>query len=314
MKSIWFEDIVDVMLNIADPNTWWAISSVPWVSSPKINWTTSIYNYPEWEWWLWIAGWSTDAKWTAWVWSISWTAGNINLPDGTQISISSWSANVTAPTYIYVDTTDWTVYSTTYSYQAVWENKIMICAAFPNSWKNVTFKAFGCADQNSLATWSDIASGTITANNIASNTITASQIASWTITANEIAGNTITASEIASGAITTSKLDAWAVTATKIDVSELSAISADLWTITAWDITGTTITAGSTSGTAVRLNPSSNRLEFYYNWSLVGYIAWWSVNWNWAILFDANFVWMTGRDVFDLNWAKLRIPVWTNLY
>ena len=94
----------------------------------------------------------------------------------------------------------------------------------------------------------------------------------------------------------------------------MSAISADLWSITAWDITGTTITAGSTSGTAVRLNPSSNRLEFYYNWSLVGYIAWWSVNWNWAILFDANFVWMTGRDVFDLNWAKLRIPVWTNLY
>lgn len=180
----------------------------------------------------------------------------------------------------------------------------MICAAFPNDWKNVTFKAFGCADQSSLTTWADIATWTIVASNIASNTITANQIASWTITANEIASNTITATEI----------DTWAVTASKIDVDELSAISANLWSITAWDITGTTITAGSTSGTAVRLNPNNNRIEFYYNWSLVWYMAGWSVDWNGAILLDANFVWMTGRDIFDLKWAKLRIPVWTNLY
>jgi len=303
MATIGYEDIMDVMLNIADPNTWWAISSVPWVSSPKINWATSVYNVES-EWWSWIAWWSTDAKWTAWVWTISWTSGSISLPDWNQISISSGSANVTAPTYIYVDMEDWTVYSTTHSYEAVWENKIMICAAFPNSWKNVTFKAFGCADQSSLTTWADIATWTIVASNIASNTITANQIASWTITANEIASNTITASEI----------DTWAVTASKIDVSELSAISADLWSITAWDITGTTITAGDTSGTAVRLNPNNNRIEFYYNWSLVWYMAGWSVDWNGAILLDANFVWMTGRDIFDLKWAKLRIPVWTNLY
>ena len=101
--------------------------------------------------------------------------------------------------------------------------------------KNVTFKAFGCADQSSLTTWADIAARTIVASNIAS----------WEITANEIASNTITANEIKS----------WAVTASKIDVSQLSAISANLWTITAWDITGTTITAGSTSELPSKLNP-----------------------------------------------------------
>lgn len=180
----------------------------------------------------------------------------------------------------------------------------MICAAFPNSWKNVTFKAFGCADQSSLTTWADIATWTIVASNIASNTITANQIASWTITANEIAGNTITASEIKS----------WAVTASKIDVNQLSAISANLWSITAWDITGTTITAGSTSGTAIKLNPNNNRIEFYYWWSLVWYMAWWSVDGNWWILINADFAGMTGRDTFDLYNGKLRIPVWTNLY
>ena len=303
MKSIWFEDIVDVLLNIADPNTWWAISSVPWVSSPKINWATSVYNI-EAEWWSWIAWWSTDVKWTPSNWSISWTSGKIYLPDGTEISISSGSATVSSSTYIYVDTESWTVSSSSHWYDAVWENKIMICAAFPNTWKNVTFKAFGCGDQSSLVSGSDIAARTIVASNIAS----------WEITANEIHSNTITATEIASGAITSSKIAADAVTASKIDVSQLSAISANLWTITAWDITGTTVTAGSTSGTAIKLNPNNNRIEFYYWWSLVWYMVWWSVDGNWWILINTDVVWMLGWDLMDLGNAKLRIPVWTNLY
>jgi hypothetical protein len=303
MKSIWFEDIVDVMLNIADPNTWWAISSVPWVSSPKINWATSVYNV-EAEWWSGIAWWNTDVQWTAWVWSISWTSGSLNLPDWTQLSISSGSTSVNATTYIYVDQTDWTVYSTTSALNAVWENKIMICTAMPVSWKNVIYKSFGNAYQNSL----------VTGNDIANWTITTGLIQAWAITTNLIATDAVTANEIAANSIWTNELDAWAVTASKIDVSQLSAISANLWSITAWDITGTTITAGSTSGTAVRLNPNNNRIEFYYNWSLVWYMAGWSVDWNGAILLAANFVWMTGRDIFDLKWAKLRIPVWTNLY
>ena len=302
MKSIWFEDIVDVMLNISDPNTWAAVSEVPWVSAPKINGSVSIYNVESD--WLWIAWWSTDVSWTPWEWSISWTSGNINLPDGSQISISSGSASVSSATYIYVDMTDGTVYSTTSAITAVWKDKIMICAAFPNSWKNVTFKAFGCADQSSLVTGSDIAA----------NTIVAWNIATWTITANEIAGNTITASEIASGAITTNELDAWAVTAAKIDVSELSAISADLWSITAWDITGTTITAGNTNSGGIKLYPYSSsawRIEFYYSWDMVGYMQWlsWGVWWAIAVSWDYFYL-----DTTVLCAGKLRIPVWTNLY
>jgi hypothetical protein len=284
----------DALKNSASDVTSWYNWGIPWVNTFKINAETSVYN-EQWGWdWQWIAWWSTDISWTPWVWSISWTSGNLSLPDWTQVSVSSWSASISAPTYIYCDTTDWTVHSTTHSYEAVWENKIMICAAFPNSWKNVTFKAFWCADQNSAVTWADIAAGTIVANNIASWTITANQIASWTITANEIASNTITASEM--------------------NVSQLSAISANLWNVTAWTITGTTITAGSTSSTAIRLNPNTNSIQIYYWGSVVWEIYWWSNGWySWVIL-DSNNVIMLGRDVMDLSGAKLKIPVWDNLY
>jgi hypothetical protein len=284
----------DALKNSASDVTSWYNWGIPWVNTFKINAETSVYN-EQWGWdWQWIAWWSTDISWTPWVWSISWTSGNLSLPDWTQIAVSSWSASITAPTYIYCDTTDWSVYSTTHSYDAVWENKIMICAAFPNSWKNVTFKAFWCADQNSAVTWADIAAGTIVANNIASWTITANQIASWTITANEIASNTITASEM--------------------NVSRLSAISANLWDITAGTITGTTITAGNTSSSAVRMYPSwsSWYLQFYYSWSTVWTIQWQYISWV------GNTVAISGTNI-ALDWkvwclSKLRIPVWTNMY
>lgn len=284
----------DALKNSASDVTSWYNWGIPWVNTFKINAETSVYN-EQWGWdWQWIAWWSTDISWTPWVWSISWTSWTISLPDWTQISASWWYASVTSPTYIYCDTTDWSVYSTTHTYDAVWENKIMICAAFPNSWKNVTFKAFWCADQNSLTTWADIAAWTIVASNIASNTITANNIASWTITANEIASNTITANEM--------------------NVSRLSAISANLWDITAGTITGTTITAGNTSSSAVRMYPSWSTwyLQFYYSWSTVWTIQWQYISWV------GNTVAITGSNI-AMNWKvwcldRLRIPVWTNMY
>lgn len=296
---------LDALHNLASDTTNWYSQDLPWVNTFLINWANQITNIPEWEGWLWIAWWSTNVSWTPWVWSISWSSGKIYLPDGTEISISSGSASVSSNTYIYVDTETWIVSYSSHWYDAVWENKIMICAAFPNIWKNVTFKAFGCGDQSSLVTGSDIAARTIVASNIAS----------WEITANEIHSNTITASEIATGAITSSKIDAWAVTASKIDVSELSAISANLWSITAWDITGTTITAGSTSGAAIKLYPyssSTGRLEYYYGGNSVGYIIGWSVNGWWAIAVNASIFWMASGTM--VAWGKLKIPVWTNLY
>ena len=295
---------LDAGRNLASDTTNWYTQDLPWVNTFLINVANQWTNIPEWEWWLWIAGWDTDVSWSAWVWSISWSSGNINLPDGTQISISSGSASVSAPTYIYVDMEDGTVYSTTTATSAVWENKIMICAAFPNSWKHVTFKAFWCADQNSLTTGSDIAAWTIVASNIASGTITANQIASWTITANEIAGNTITASEIAS----------WAVTASKINVSSLSTITANLWDVHVWTT--------SWSWSWIRIYPYSSdtwRIDFYYNGSLIWYMRWqYNSNvWWWTVTLDWTAI-ALAWDVYNFNnvffgW-KLRIPVWTNLY
>lgn len=292
MKNIWYENIEDVLLNIEDPNTWGTISNVPGVSSPKINWWTSVYNFPEWEWGQWIAGWSTDVSWSATASTLSWTSWDLYLPDWTSYPISSWSVAVSANTYLYLDQTDWTIKSTTSALWAVWENKIMVCVAFPNSWKKISFQAFGCADQSSMVYGSNIWANTITASNIASNTITASQIASNTITWNEIAANSISAGEL--------------------DVSRLSAISANLWTITAWDITGTTITAGDTDWTAIVLNPNNNRIQIYYNGSVVWYIIGTYASWLWsAVGIYGDYVYVP--DTFMVGW-KLRIPVWTDLY
>ena len=285
MKSIWFEDIVDVMLNISDPNTWAAVSEVPWVSSPKINAGVSVYNVEEW--WSGIAWWSTNVNWYASDYdTVARWSGSVYLPDWTSLTISSGSTgNMSWVTYIYYDRDLWSVQATTSAQASVWENKILLCVASPTtSGKDAEFQAFGTNKQSTF------------------------------ITADNIAANTITGNEIYANSIDTAQLASWAVTAGKIDVSQLSAISANLWSITAWDITGTTITAGSTSGTAIKLNPNNNRIEFYYNWSMVGYMAWWSVDGNWWILINADFAGMTGRDTFDLYNGKLRIPVWTNLY
>jgi hypothetical protein len=43
-------------------------------------------------------------------------------------------------------------------------------------------------------------------------------------------------------------------------------------------------------------------------------MAWASVDGNSAILLSADYVWMIGRDTLDLYYAKLRIPVGSNLY
>lgn len=274
MKTIEYDNIMEVLLNIADPNTWGTVWEVPWVSSPKINAGISVYNV-EADWW--IAGWSTDVVWSSSDYNtVAWSWWDIYLPDGSSLTVSSWNTgNMSWMTYIYYDKSTSSVQTTTTASASVWENKILLCVAKPtSSWKDAEFQAFGTNAQSTF----------ITADNIAANSIT---------------GNEIQANSITSG---------------KIDVSYLSAISANLGTITAWDITGTTVTAWSTSSTAVRLNPDNNRIEFYYWWSMVGYIAWASVDWNWGILINADYAGMTWRDTFDLYGGKLRLPVWTDLY
>lgn len=297
MTTIGYDSIENILLSISDPNTWGAMTQVPWVSSPKINAWTSIYNESWWD-WQWIAWWSTDVNWSSSDYdTVAWWSWSIYLPDGTALAVTSWNTgNMSGTTYIYYDREDNTVKSTTTASSSVWENKILLCVAAPtSSWKAAEFQAF----------WTDKQSTFITADNIAANTITG----------NEIAANTITASEIQSWAITTAKIDVWAVTAWKIDVSRLSDIDPDLWSITAWNITGTTITAGSTSSNWIKLYPYSStqwRIEFYYWWSVVWYMI-------------GTYVSNVGNTI-DISWTnivvdwtlwclgKLRIPVWTNLY
>ena len=286
---------LDALHNLASDTTNWYSQDLPWVNTFLINWANQITNIPEW--WEWgIAGWSTNIKWSSSSYdSISWSSWYVYLPDWTQISVSSGSTSLSAVTYIYVDQQDWSVYATTSASSAVWDNKILLCVAWPtSSGKKCSYQAF----------WTNSQSTLITADNIAANTITG----------NEIQANSITSSEIHSWAITSSKIDSWAVTAGKIDVNQLSAISANLWSITAWDITWTTITAWSTGSWWVKLYPySSNtwRIEFYYSWDMVGYIQWlsWWVWWAVAVSWDYFFL-----DTTVLCADKLRIPVWTNLY
>lgn len=307
MTTIGYNDIENVLLSLTDPNTWGAISNVPWVSSPKINWATSVYNV---EWGTWIAWWSTNISWSASDKNtVAWTSWSIYLPDWTTYTISSggntW--DMTTTTYIYYDIENEAIATTTSASVSVGKDKLLLCVANPVSTngKSAEFQAFWTNDQSTF----------IYASNIAANTITG----------NEIAANTITASEIASGAITTNKIAAWAVDTTqladysvvadKMYVSQLSAISANLWTITAWTITGTTITAGNTSSWAwITLYPSWSTwyLDFYYSWSRRWRIQGTYASWVW------NCLWITWSYIV-LDWdvyclGKLRIPVWTDLY
>lgn len=271
----------DALRALASDTTNWYTEELPWVNTFLINAENQVINFPEW-WWEGIAWWSTNVTWSSNSSSVSWSSGYLYLPDWTSVAISSWSASVSQRTYIYLDQTDNTVRSTNNALDAVWQNKIMICAAFPNGSKNVSYQAFGCADQSTLVGRANISAGAITANEIASNTITANEIASNSITANELS------------------------------VSKLSAISANLWDITAWTITWTTITAGNTNSTAVVLDPSNQRVRFYYSGSQVWYIMWAYVSWVGSVLsiyWSTTYFWWT---VFCGN--KLKIPVWSNLY
>ena len=297
MTTIGYDSIENILLSISDPNTWGAMTEVPWVSSPKINATTSIYNESWWD-WQWIAWWSTDVSWSASDYNtVSWGSWKIYLPDWTELSVTSWNTgNMSTVTYIYYDRSDDTVKTTTTAADSVWEDKIVICVAAPTtSWKNAEFQAFGTNAQSTF------------------------------ITADNIAANTITGNEIQANSIWTNQIQAYSITAWKIDVSRLSDIDPDLWSITAWNITWTTITAGSTSSSAIKLYPYSStqwRIDFYYNWSVIGYMYWDYVSSAWwglirihgnNLLLDWT-TYMLSRNRLDLSQGKLRVPVWTNLY
>jgi hypothetical protein len=293
MTTIWYDNIMNVLLQITDPNTWGATSEVPGVSTLKINGWTSIYNV-QW-WWDWIAGWDTDIRRTSSTTNVSWSSGNINLPDWTQYSVSSGSVTVNSATYIYLYQGDGLIYYTTTARDAVWEDKILLCVAFKvESWKKIAFQAFGCGDQSSVITASQIAADTITANEIDSNTINS----------NELIGNTITGKTIR----TSSSGERFVMSSS---------------TVAQYD-----------SNWTKRVQYMWNWITFYdSNWIQSAHIIWDSgaVYIDLALevseeISSYNISWthvngdeMIVSDSFICNWdaefnGKLKIPVWVDLY
>lgn len=140
MTSIWYDNIEDVLLSIADPNTWWATYDVPWISTTKIDGATSIYNVDGWSS---IAWWSNNIVWTSNKYSnwqadneVSYTSWTIELSDGTSYSVT-WASDVSISkddiTYFYYDITDWTVSHTTTQADAVWAGKIQLATVLPTT-------------------------------------------------------------------------------------------------------------------------------------------------------------------------------------
>lgn len=181
MDVIGYQNIKEIELNLATPT--WDNSSIPWVSSPKIDAKVSINNLPE-SWWSTdIVWWSTWIVWSATDYNtIAWASWDIKLWDWTTYAIDAWNTwNMTTITYIYADiaTPSSTLLTTTTPQTAVWLWKLMVAVCKP-----VSDTAGKAIVQPFGTVWTDIF---ITADNIAANTITTNELA-----ANSIDGMTIT--------------------------------------------------------------------------------------------------------------------------
>ena len=317
MTTIGYNDIENVLLSLTDPNTWSAVTSVPWVNSPKINAVTSIYNE---QWWgSGIAWWSTNIWWSSTDYNtVRWTSWSIYLPDWTEYTVTSGDTwNMSTMTYIYYDEESGSVLTTTSASASVWEKKILLCVAWPTtSWKDAEFQAFWTNAQSTFIYADNIAANTITASEIASNSIETRHLDSYSVTASKIDSWAITTSKLAVWAVDASAIEDWAVVASKIDVSTLSAITADMWDLYVWDID---------NWNWINIYPvssSQGRIEFYYNGYSVWYIEWQYSSWvgSWVVLLNGNYIvldwdtYMLNRDKLDLYSGKLRIPVWSDLY
>ena len=165
----------EALQNMTSDMTTWYDTEIPWVNTFKINAQVSTYNFPEW--WGWdggIAWWSTNVTWSSSAYNrISWSSWYIYLPDWSSLYVASWSATLSAVTYIYYDQTDNNVYYTTSAESSVWDNKVLLCVAWPTvSGKSCTFQAFGTNAQSTFITADNVAANTITSNSLIWNTIT----------------------------------------------------------------------------------------------------------------------------------------------
>jgi hypothetical protein len=223
-------------------------------------------------------GWSWIACWST---NVSWSSSDYNT-----VAWSSWDINL--PDWTTLTVTSWNtgnMSTTTYIYYDRSDNTVKTTTTSADSvWEN---KILLCVAAPTVS-WKDAEFQAFGCGD-QSTFIHADQIAANTITANEIASNTITASEM--------------------NVYQLSAITSNLWDVTVW----------SNNDSKIRIYPNwqQGRIDFSYDWSLVGYIVWQSVSWPGDTVY---LVWgNNGNWNVAVAWklwclGKVRIPVWTNLY
>ncbi len=285
LNIIEYNNIEDASMNTTAATTDWNVAgvwNVPWVTSPSVNATSSVFNLPaapiptpDLIWW------STNLVFTADDYNtVSRSVWTISLADWTTYTISSTGTtwNMTAVTYIYYNWTT-SLQTTTTPQTAVWAGKIMVCVAKNSTSPSLAqFQAFW-----TLWNWVFI-----TADNIAANTITANQIAS----------NTITSTQISS-----SYIYAWTINADNI---------------TSWTITGRTLQT-ATSWQRVVIDQATNRIQFYESgwadcWYLQGQnttywdfmyfstsiYAWWAILWNTLPTASNKTLWISSAERQDL--------------
>ena len=195
MAYVSYENINNIPIEEAqNVITWWGNTWVPWVSGEKIDAAIALANMPKMDVDPSIVWRSTDIVRTATNHNtLTWTWWDINFPDWSHVSVSSWSKIMSTITYFYYDSSTGNIENTTVSNNSVWSWKIIVAV-----WKNVAsgtkaiYQVFGTLWNWVLITADNIAANTITANELNINTLSAISANLWTVTAWSISWVTVT--------------------------------------------------------------------------------------------------------------------------
>ena len=178
-KTVKFDNLAPFIIDLWEPNYNYWINQQP-LTVQNVNKSVTKDR----------TTWSTDVSFSAEDNNIvDWTNWNIYLADWTTFTVSNWNTwDMIAVTYIFLNKKTSTLEITTNANNSVWQNKLLICVAWPvdDTNKKAVFQAF----------WSWSQSTFITADNIAANTITANEVAANTLTSNEIKTSTITITDL----------------------------------------------------------------------------------------------------------------------
>lgn len=154
----------------------WTANNVPWINSPKINATSSVYNIPQQDIEQDVAWWSTSIQWSStWYRNATYSWWTLYLPDWTSYNISWATVTLSSsnPYYFYYDTINQQVAYTTVTQDSVWAWKILLAVAKRNTntdWRAI-IQPFGTWATDTFITADNIAANTITWNELAANSI-----------------------------------------------------------------------------------------------------------------------------------------------